>query len=274
MKDIEFIKPKIRIKKVMISDVLVYSNIKREAKLIFKSKAKPRIMSNSSDEIQTDSFSEPLFPKLRNDISIKTKLLITAKRHKHNYFLNMDEITDDGSIHEKCVPNRFVTQEELEKWLNKNQRCLNKKICWAIEHMDEDYLASFKSKLENFEFTSVSSAAKYVAEIYAKQCKNFQSTKSRIVDNDGSKIKKDKKIDELISYKSCLFASFKSELYGELIDILKLSAITSKTNVSGESASLMFARQCVPENGTELSTHHARIAVAIIEKIHSFVLRE
>ena len=67
-----------------------------------------------------------LFPKLRNDTSIKYKIKIMTIRHNNNYFIgrNIDEI----EYPDKVKPVRKVTNVNLNNWLNKNQWCKNKKL--------------------------------------------------------------------------------------------------------------------------------------------------
>ena len=107
------------------------------------------------------SFLILLFPKLRNDTSIKNKIKIMTIRHNNNYFIgrNIDEI----EYPDKVKPVRKVTNVNLNNWLNKNQRSMNKKLSWVVNNLKEENsieeLATFKNLFDNNKFKSVAEAA-------------------------------------------------------------------------------------------------------------------
>ena len=135
-------------------------------------------MSSSSSE---SSGSELLFPKLRNDLNIHNKIKITVQRHNHNYFIN-EEINESNFsfLHALVLPNRKVTKDELDKWLNKNQRSQNKKLSWAFNVIDEEELAEelaeFKDKLMTNSFRSVVQASRMATLLYAMHNNNYNKS--------------------------------------------------------------------------------------------------
>ena len=142
------------------------------------------------------SGSELLFSKLRNDLNIQNKIQITVQRHNHNYFIN-EEINESNFSFLHTMVLRKVTKDELDKWLNKNQRSQNKKLTWAFNVIDEEELAEelaeFKDKLMKNSFRSVVQASRMATLLYAMHNNNYNKSKSTIGTNsNGDKIVKKK----------------------------------------------------------------------------------
>ena len=212
----------------------------------------------------------PLFPKLRSDITMRQKIKITVLRHNDNYFLGMGR-EKVLTFHEKVRPTREVTKLELDTWLNKNQRCLNKKLSWAIEMMEvEDDLSEFKSKLENNLFTSVAEGARLAAKLYSIHCLSYKANKSTVLTENGTRVVK-KKTSELDAFKLALSKVLRSKVFDEVLNLMKMSTLAIKNEMQQENPSLMFAKRDMNNVKRDLIHNHDRLAILVICRLHRII---
>ena len=211
-----------------------------------------------------------LFPKLRCDMTVRQKIKASVLRRKNNYFLNMDK-DSILTFHEKVRPTRVVSREELDKWLNKNQRCLNKKLAWASEMMDvEEDLAEFKTKLENNQFRSVAEGSRMAARLYSLHCNNYNPNKSVVLMHNGARIVKKKK-SQLDEFNTSLMTNLKTKAFDEVLNLLKMSTQAIKNEINLDNPSLIFARKDLNEIERDLNTNQDRLAILVICKFHKII---
>ena len=225
------------------------------------------------------SVSEPLFPKLRNDLNIKEKIRVTVQRHTNNYFLDVELRSIQGPsfnyLHESTLPNRMVTKQELDKWLNRNQRSQNKKLAWAVNCIDEDDLGNeledFKNNLRKNGFKSVAQASRVAASLHSVHNSNYNARKSTVAtDAHGRRMVKKKK-NEVEDFKSYVISKLKSNSFNKILALLRAPSKGVKALFSEETNSMNFEKECAKE---ELTTNNDRLAVILIEKIYNLINNE
>ena len=191
-------------------------------------------------------------------------------RHNNNYFLDMDR-NSILSFHEKIRPTREVTKNGLDKWLNKNQRCLNKKLAWAVEIMDdEEDMNEFKTNLENNLFPSVAAAAKMAAKLYAVHSKSYKANKSVVLIENGTRVIK-KKRSELDEFKSSLLNDLRLKTFDEILTLIKMSTNAIKIEINQEEPSLLFAKKDSNDVERDLTHNHNRVATLVISKFYKLI---
>ena len=141
--------------------------------------------SNSSNCLNCTRLDcDKLFEKLNSCYSIKEKIEISVVRYNFNYFLETN-LEDLGNMPEIILPLQYVTRDLYNKHITKDQKAKTKKLSWVLKHKNEEFCTEFKEKYENNLFKSVREAESCAANIYAKYCGFYQSSKATVQSING-----------------------------------------------------------------------------------------
>jgi hypothetical protein len=232
--------------------------------------------------LDEDDVPDRLFTKLRSDLSIKEKIKIKVARYDNDYFLGIELDAIDDAIEENIRPLQKVTKELLAGFMNKNEKAKDRKLSWALRHLDEDFARDFKDKFENDRFSNTLAAQNAASELF-KQHSGLYSASQAVVSkapNGGRVVKR--KLDAVIvpdnnavNPRARVINDLNGNLAGQKDSIREILAMKKEqlgTLINQDTDDMVCARAAFGKpNAEQISTVEERKVVCIMALFHRMI---
>ena len=152
---------------------------------------------SQSDHQFTMKGMKALFPEFTNTQSVEDRVIITVRRHRHNYFVGLSD-AELQDISPDLRPLQPVSEADAKANIYKSERLHNRKLAW-VWAADYQWAEQFRQDVRDGSIKSITAAKTRAQQLWRDHSTTYDNARATQAPNEtgrGHQVKRSRQEDE------------------------------------------------------------------------------